>query len=280
MHLLTSLQLMMDFKSYYRTTPKEPLALPASAEPKPPTLPRAPSIKINTKGPGTPRPSVSFPADAQTSKATPLPRQPSAGLSKPAGAADTPVSSAKRPRPDSEERGSVAKRPKTETPSRPNGHGSQRSKLVTLRTTNPKRLALILGKPLSASPSSAARRSLPAGAPPKKESSPEAGSGIMDSIVAKPVRKPLPSGGDSVRKPLPTGGSSMSPPPPPPSHKMTVNTNVAQSATNTTPAVNSNNSAGQASSPPPATPGSATGRPKIKIVRKSQSGPSQSPPAP
>ena len=256
----------MDFKSYYKTQPKEPLQLPPPAEPKRPVqaLPRAPSIKINTKGSGTPRPSVSSAPDSQSINATPLPRQLSSSFPKSAGAADTPISSAKRPRPDSEERGSVAKRPKTETPSRPNGTAGRKRKMITLKTPNPKRLALILGQ-TPPSPGSAARRSLPGAPGPKLEASPEGDNGIQDSIVAKPVRKPLPSG-DAVRKPLPKGGSSMSPPPPPPP-KMTVNTSVSSSAR-------------QAGSPQPATPGSATGRPKIKIVRKSQSGPSQSPPAP
>lgn len=259
----------MDFKSFYKTKPKEPYVEPSPAEPKrPASLPRAPSIKINTKGSGTPRPSISGPSgEGSTVTATPTTRKPSINISKPA--LDTPAaSSAKRPLPDKDDSASsVAKRPKTETPTQPNslaGH-RRKSSIVTLKTSNPKRLALVLGQS-SASPGGSARTSLPGMV--KREPTPE---GVQDSIVAKPVRKPLPSGGESVRKPLPTGGSSISPPPPPPPPppKMTINTNPGAA-----PAT------GQAGPPPTPTPGSATGRPKIKIIRKPQPGASQSPPAP
>lgn len=252
------IQLMVNFKSYYKTKPKEPLVQPTPTEPKRPTpLPRAPSIKI--KASGTPRPSISGPSDGQSINATPVSRHPSISVHR---SVDTPTSSsAKRPRSDKE--GSappLAKRPKTQSPALTIGPDGQRrkSKIVTLKTSNPKRLAVVLGQ--TSKQTGSPRTSLPG--IPKKESSPE---GIKDSIVAKPIRKPLPTGGDAVRKPLPKAGAAMSPPPAPP--KMTINTNAGP--------------APGAGSPAPATPGSAsTGRPKIKIIRKSQSGPSQSPPAP
>ena len=245
--------------------PKAPYAEPSSAELKRPVaLPRAPSIKINTKGFGTPRPSISGPVDGQPFSATPAARKPSISISKTASDIPVPVS-VKRPLADKDDNASsAAKRPKTEAPTQPNGLDNQqrrRSKIVTLKTSNPKRLALVLGK-RSPTPGGPARASLPGMV--KAESTPEE---ARDSIVAKPVRKPLPTTGESVRKPLPTGGSSMSPPPLPP--KMTIDTNPRVSP-----------AGGQAGSPPPPTPGSATGRPKIKIIRKPQPGASSSPPAP
>lgn len=305
----------MNFNSYYKMQPKVPYAEPSAIEPKRPVaLPKAPSIKINTKGSGTPRPSISGaprpsisgtprPSISGTSRpsisgtprpsisgtprpsisgtprpsmsGTPRPsvsgpvdgqlltaaRKPSINLSK--AAPDTPVQSlAKRPLQDKDDgaSSSAAKRPKTETPTHPNGLDSQRRKgshIVTLKTSNPKRLALVLGQrssPLAGS----ARTSLPGMVKREPEDA-------HDIIVAKPARKPLPSAGESARRPLPTGGSSMSPPPP----KMTIDTNHRVSP-----------AGGQAGSPPPPTPGSATGRPKIKIIRKPQPGASSSPPAP
>ena len=260
---------MVQFKSWYKTKPKEPLIEPPPAEPKRPVaLPRAPSIKINTKGTGTPRPSISVPAvESPAVTETPAPRKPSviseskAVVSAPLQAHATP----KRPLPDAHaSASSVAKRPKMQTPIQVNGGSNpKRRKMVTLRTNNPKRLALVLAQ-APQQPATPARTSLPG--MPRKESPAEA---VHDSIVAKPMRKPLPTGGESARKPLPTSGSSMSPPPPPPP-KMTTNTNSGRPATGP----------GKAGSPQPPTPGSGVARPKIKIKRKPQPGASQSPPAP
>ena len=255
---------MMTFKSYYKTKPKEPIApplppLPRPVEaPRPAALPRTGSIKINTKGSSTPRPSVSGPSADHPSagKVTPAPRQPSFSQSKPS--VDTPPPVTKRPVPEGEEN-SAAKRARTETPKATGANGERRkSSIVTLKVADKKRLSMTLGEQ-SPTPK---RTSLPNVIPKKeKEPTPE---GVSDTI--KPARKPLPTG-DSARKPLP--GSSMSPPAPGPP-KMTINTSTKSAS----PAP-----AGQPTSTTPGTPASA--RPKIKIIRKTNpnSHTSGSPPA-
>ncbi|KAI6782277.1 Transcription initiation factor TFIID subunit-like protein [Emericellopsis cladophorae] len=207
----------------------------------------------------------------------------------PAKPVKLPTGSApKRPFDDSDDdEPMAAKRTKTSTPQPiiPSAPGRKR-KMITLKTKNPGRLAVILGQ----KPSAPRRTSLPGMAPKKeKEPTPEGVSaGIPPKHNRKPLpiggvtgdsaRKPLPGSGDPVRKPLPAGGASMSPPPPPPEKKsMKINTNTARAS----PKPLSNGTSG---SPAPATPLSASGRPKIKIVRKSTNpangGSSQSPPAP
>lgn len=233
------------------------------------TLHRAPSIKIKTPSIlSTPKP-LPAPAEGTTvTAATPvLSRKPSIiNVPKPATPADTPTSGSvpKRPRPEKDENGSPApKRPKTEThrstpkSATPDGVPRKR-RMVTLRTSNPKRLALILGQSMSPPPPN--RTALPS-LPAYKESSPAG-----DSIVAKPIRKPLPSGGE--RKPLPGGLAAAMAPPSTPS-LLKVNTKVS-------PAPPSRLPGGSASASTP-TPTSA--RPKIKIkVKAASSGASQSPP--
>lgn len=256
---------MMKFKSFYKTKPTEPIesALPPPSRPaepaRPVALPRTGSIKINTKGSGTPRPSISTPAAEQSAanNVTPLPRQPS--FSQPKPRVDTPPPTVKRPVPGGEEN-SAAKRPRTQTPQPSEANGRRKSSIVTLKISDKKRLSMTLGEQ-SPTPR---RTSLP-GIVPKKEKEPTP-EGVPAAI--KPARTPLP-GGDSARKPLP-GASSMSPPPPPP--KMTINTNAA--AASPAPSTQTGGSA------TPGTP--ASGRPKIKIVRKPNpgGGTSGSPPAP
>lgn len=275
---------MVNFKSHYKTTPKDPYRVPGVASPppvpqpppapRPVSLPRAPSIKINTKTPGVTAAAAGAPtptpaAGGQSITATPVPRKPSINITKPARSSEAPVpTSAKRPHPDKEDgTPSTAKRPKKDTSGQSNGAGGPRRKsnIVTLKTRDPKRLALILGQPPT---SQASSRGTPLPGLPKKEDSPE---GVKDSIVAKPAaRKPLPTGD---RKPLPTmSGSSMSPPPPPPPPPATASVNA-----NPRPSPD----AGKNGSPSPSVQAPApTGRPKIKIIRKSQSGLSQSPPVP
>ncbi|KAG9258262.1 transcription initiation factor [Emericellopsis atlantica] len=290
-------RLLMKFTSHYRIEPKQsksailpPPPLPAVEAPAPAPLARAPSIKINTNKPSTPRTSFS---DAAASQPPPPPKPASFSAPKEVSAPAKPVKLPaapvpKRPFDDSDDdEPMAAKRTKTSTPQPiiPSAPGRKR-KMITLKTKNPGRLAVILGQ----KPPVPRRTSLPGMAPKKeKEPTPE---GVSASIPPKHSRKPLPIGGvagdsarkplpgsgDTVRKPLPTGGSSMSPPPPPPEKKsMKINTNTARASPK--PLAN-----GASGSPAPATPLSAGGRPKIKIIRKSTNpatgGSSQSPPAP
>lgn len=263
---------MMRFRSFYKTKSKAPIQPafpfpppPRPAEvPRPVGLPRTGSIKINTKGSGTPRPSISTPAAEPPSAKiiTPASRQPSFTQTKPR--VDTPPATAKRPVPNGAEN-SAAKRPRTETPQPLEANGRRKSSIVTVKVADKKRLSIVLGveSPSTSTPTPK-RTSLPGIVKKEKEPTPE---GIPDAL--KPVRKPLPTG-DAVRRPLP-GASSMSPPPPPPPPRMTINTNAAAS-----PAPSSQ--AGRS-----ATPGTpASGRPKIKLIRKPKpdSGASGSPPAP
>lgn len=248
----------MKFKAYYKDKPKEPIAPPPPppapaaviAEPPRPVAPvRAGSIKIKTSASGTPRPSISTPSVASpaVNNVASAPRQPS--FSQPKPPANTPPPTVKRPLPAGEEK-PAAKRPKTDTPQPAENGQRRRSSIVTLKVSDKKRLSLALG---GQSPSPK-RTSLPGVALKKeKEPTPE---GVPESV--KSARKPLPSG-DSSRKPLP-GASPMSPPPAPP--KMTIDTNAATASPATGPQTGRS-----------ATPGTpASGRPKIKIIRKPNPG--------
>lgn len=257
----------MVFRSYYKTKPKN--FIPQQPPPelkRPAVLPKSSSIKINSK-PALQRPVAHVPSSNDTIVATPKPRAPSIsppGVARPSEAA---APSVKRPHPDKEQNHSPApKRPKIESKASSQDVRGERRKrrMVTLKTRNPKRLALILGQ--SMGPSTNGRTSLPSGAP--KEQSPS----VRDSITAKPVRKPLPTG---ERKPLP-GGPSQSPPALANAH---VSASVQASAP--LPKLSINTSArpspsSQGGSPGPSTP--ASSRPKIKIKIKAQQ--SQLPPAP
>ena len=233
---------------------------------KPAPLPRAPSIKISTKAATPQRPAGAALNGNDTIVSLPSVLQPpSMPIASAPRASETPsASSAKRARAEKEDNGTPApKRPKTES-HRPSVEGEKGNKgwrkrrMVTLRTNNPKRLAVILGQSLGTSPG--VRTALPTGT--SKESSP---GSFKDSITAKPARKPLPTG-DVVRRPLPNGGNgaSASPPAPQLPRKMSVDTSVAPA-----PAP-----ASMAGSPPAGTPTSA--RTKIKIIRK----PAPPPPPP
>ncbi|KAJ4266200.1 Transcription initiation factor TFIID subunit 2 [Fusarium torreyae] len=284
-------RLMMRFKAHYRTKPKEPIIqapppppppqpLPQPPEPKRPApLQKTSSIKINTHKTSTPtpqRPSAPPPAQSSASSqplgerdtivASPvLSRQPSVSSSsgsKPSWPPEpSSAPSVKRPRPDKDEHHTpVLKRPKVE---KPFGVDSgipkkKKSRIVTLKTKYPDRLAVILKK--SRKPSVNGRTSLPSGVP---RNGPPLSA--RDSITAKPARKPLPSG-DSARRPLP-GGPASSPQLPAPERKISLNTQ-----SNSTPKPKS---ASPATSTPP--PGAPTQRPKIKIIRKPQPQPPSAP---
>ncbi|KAJ4165176.1 hypothetical protein LMH87_006819 [Akanthomyces muscarius] len=256
-------RLVVNFKSYYKVKPKVPLPAISAAPIAPPIsngtefkkpslIGRTSSIKISTKPSisGAPR-ALSKPPIVQDSIVAHS--QPQTNGSP----ASTPGPVAKRPRPEKEEHASPApKRPKTETPMEAKGLWKKR-RMVTLRTANPSRLAVILGKSQSSTPAPV-RTALPGSTRP--ESSGE------DTPLK--IRKPLPSGG-VVRRPLPTGGASSTPQQTPaPKPKISVSTSSTPSAarpvSTPTPAL------GGAGSPAPDTPSSASGRPKIKIVRKPQ----------
>ncbi|OAQ62616.1 transcription initiation factor TFIID complex [Pochonia chlamydosporia 170] len=241
-------RLILKFKSHYKTQPKHPISFPAAVEaPRPAPLPRTSSIKINTgKASASQRPTPA-PAKSEVDTIVAASVPHINGTSKTdIGGVSTPASAApKRPRPENAHGTPLPKRPRTESSTTNGDKPSKKRRIVTLKTGNSKRLAVILGVPLGSS--SGVRTALPTGAP--KEPSP--GSAPKDSITAKP-RKPLPSG-DGVRKPLPGSAS----PAPQSTPKVTIDTKVA------TPSV------GKARSPPAsATPVSA--RPKIKIIRKPQ----------
>lgn len=247
-------RLMLNFKPYYKIKAKGLVAASSSTDIKrPPVLPRTSSIKINTKAATPQRPAAPATGDtivARTpltngSKATPTPNGDAVS-----GA------TAKRPRPEKEEGSSPApKRPKTATVGE-NAPTKKQRRMVTLKTTNPSRLAVILGQ-TAASPAPG-RTALPGFAPKESPSS---------DGTPKPARKPLPTG-DAPRKPLPTGSapSTPTPPPPPPTPKVKVEVNAA-----TAPAPAATPSA---SSPGAETPQGGVSRPKIKIVRKPQAPPS------
>ncbi|KAF4124908.1 transcription initiation factor TFIID subunit 2 [Geosmithia morbida] len=287
---------------------------------RPVSLPRAPSIKLKTSRPSLPggagtgnppsaagtsvarKPSVDVSRPAPPAPGTAVPPAPSS-------------SSAKRPHPDKDggSSQSAAKRPRTDAAShqQTNGHGSappRRRKMVTLKT-RPKRLALALGRPWpphsSSSTSSSSsssrdgpnRKALPGlfrrDSTPKKEGTPERSGGgfAKESVLAKSMRKPLPSTmSDPARKPLPKIGSAGSGPSTSPTPSHLTGTSGSGGLPKrpsvpkpSTPSAVARKSGSPAAPPTPsAAPGSAApaARPKIKIVRRSQPGPSQSPPAP
>lgn len=227
-------RLVVNFRCYYKTQPK------GAISPEKPAVQRTSSIKINTKA-AAQRPVGAVGAVAAVGVATGT--GPGSPASQPTGAAtvarvpETPsTASVKRARSEKEDKGSPApKCHKAESqPSSAEEKAGKKRRMVTLRTSNPKRLAVILGQ----QPAASSRTALPWGAP--KEPSP----GSKDA--AKPARKPLPTG-DGPRKPLPNGSGAARP-------KMSVDTKAASSS-----------KAG------PATPVSA--RPKIKIIRKPQPSP-------
>ncbi|KAM3561210.1 hypothetical protein MY1884_002477 [Beauveria asiatica] len=280
-------RLIVNFKSYYKIKPKVPLSVPAPApaaapEPtpapapalasslyggdvkKPPIIGRTSSIKISTK------PSLSSihrqsPKPSFSSTHRPSPKPPVVldsivAHSKPAtngSSTSTPLPVIKRPRPEKEEYASpAAKRPKTETPSDVKGQWKKR-RMVTLKTSNPSRLAVILGKSMSSTPTPV-RTALPGSL--RRESSNE------DTPLKN--RKPLPSGG-VIRRPLPTGSAASSPhqtPAPKPKISVSTSSMPAPPKAASTPS----GILGGVGSPAPDTPLSASSRPKIKLVRKPQ----------
>ncbi|ODA79486.1 hypothetical protein RJ55_05079 [Drechmeria coniospora] len=265
-------RLIVSFKSYYKTSPKSSIATPpiVPEAKKPAPLQRTSSIKISTKPAAhvTPqRPIASAPSSVDTIVAHLIPAKLQQFNRAPGGGAhhtDLPSSSsAKRARVGKEDSGSPApKRPKTEALSSSLNDDKPwvTRRMVTLKTKNPKRLAVILGQSPIATP--AGRTALPS--KPPGEPSP---GGSKDSIAAKPARKPLPTG-DGGRKPLPNGSvsataavsSPLAHQPP----KLSIDTKVHPSP------------AAKAASPVTGTPASA--RPKIKIVRKPVSLPQLPPP--
>ncbi|KAG6036636.1 hypothetical protein E4U41_005595 [Claviceps citrina] len=261
-------RLIVSFKSYYKTKPKEPLTLPPTptpaAPPRPTPLPRASSIKINTKPSGTlqrPTPLPPVPLMKKNAPDTIVATSAPQTNGKPAtthtaaaaGLVAPSASIPKRPRPENEQATPVSKRPKTDA-SNANGGGKslKRRRVVTLKTHNPKRLAVILG--VSPPTPSGVRTALPSGV--RREPPPS--GGVKDSIVAK-ARKPLPTG-DAVRKPLP--GSASSAPHSAPRVSSSVDNKSA------TPSAAAGTAGNASRFPSGGTPVSA--RPKIKIIRKPQ----------
>ncbi|KAM0485170.1 hypothetical protein ACHAPX_001151 [Trichoderma viride] len=302
-------RLMMNFKSYYKTKLKNAVPAPRTLAPEvklPPPLPRSSSIKINTKAAQPPQPQpLSQPSQPARPAAIPKPMPPAdtivaaPGVSRPLNGTNSLLKTgvklesqlgvlAKRPRPEKGDQVPTPKRPKVEGPSSSFERITalpKKRRIVTLRTSNPKRLAVILGhtKTLSSVPS---RTALPSGAPKEQPA-----LGLAKDINAlKPARKPLPSG-DIVRKPLPIGGSASSlsslgssptskifakhrppmPGPKPPSKSPSKSQSPSKSAT---PPVPSQPAAAATAAPAPV----PSARPKIKIIRKPQ--PTQAPPAP
>ncbi|KAK5992489.1 Transcription initiation factor TFIID subunit 2 [Cladobotryum mycophilum] len=229
----------------------KPASLPKFAQlprPTPPPKPTPPlQRQVPTSGPTQGNtiiatPSVSRPSNGPPSKVVIKTEHHSGGIL------------SKRPRPDkSDSLPPASKRPKTEqqTSSADRGLGAtstRHRRIVTLKTRNPKRLAVILGKSLGSSASS--RTALPGG--PAKEYS---GGHSRDGITVKPIRKPLPTG-EVIRKPLP-GSSHL--PTPPSTNKVLVKPH------------SSSTSLLKGGTPPAALQtGASTGRPKIKIIRKPQ----------
>lgn len=301
---------MMNFKSYYKTKLKNAVPAPRTPAPEvklPPPLPRSSSIKINTKAALPPQPlPLSQPSQPARPAAIPKPAPPAdtivaaPGVSRPLNGTNSLLKTgvklesqsgvlAKRPRPEKGDQVSTPKRPKVEGPSSSFERITalpKKRRIVTLRTSNPKRLAVILGhtKTLSSIPS---RTALPSGAPKEQPA-----LGLVKDINAlKPARKPLPSG-DIVRKPLPMGGSSSSlsslgssptskifakhrPPMPGPKPHSKSPSKSQSPSKSATPPVPSQPAAAAAPAPAPASVPSA--RPKIKIIRKPST---QAPPAP
>lgn len=297
---------MVNFKSYYKTKLKNSVPAPRTPVPEvklPPPLPRSSSIKINTKAaqPPAPAPQPSQPARPVTiSKPTPpadtIVAAP--GVPRPLNGTSSLLKTgvklesqsgllAKRPRPEKGDQVSTPKRPKVEQPSSSSFDKitalPKKRRIVTLKTSNPKRLAVILGhtKTLSSIPS---RTALPSAAPKEQPA-----LGLAKDINAlKPARKPLP--GEIVRKPLPMGGSSSSLSslpgsqttskifakhrPPMPGPKASSKSPSKSPSKSATPPVASQPAAAAAATSAPV----PSARPKIKIIRKPQ--PTQASPAP
>ncbi|EGR47272.1 uncharacterized protein TRIREDRAFT_108950 [Trichoderma reesei QM6a] len=219
-------RLIVKFKSYYKTKPKSAAAPP----PRPPApdairvplpAPKPSSIKISTKAAQQLSPSRPAPAPFPTTSSDTIVAagRPTNGTGLPPKTTVKPESQsgvlAKRPRPEKDNVPS-SKRPKVE-PEQPSNldkipaASPKKRRMVTLKTSNPRRLAVILGqtptptsKSASATPTSSGilgRTALPSAAPKEQSSS----GPVKDTNGPKPPRKPLPSG--EVRKPLPTGGS-------------------------------------------------------------------------
>lgn len=298
---------MVNFKSYYKTKLKNSVPAPRTPVPEvklPPPLPRSSSIKINTKAaqPPAPAPQPSQPARPVTiSKPTPPADTivAAAGVPRPLNGTSSLLKTgvklesqsgllAKRPRPEKGDQVSTPKRPKVEQPSSSSFDKitalPKKRRIVTLKTSNPKRLAVILGhtKTLSSIPS---RTALPSAAPKEQPA-----LGLAKDINAlKPARKPLPSG-EIVRKPLPMGGSSSSLSslpgsqttskifakhrPPMPGPKASSKSPSKSPSKSATPPVASQPAAAAAATSAPV----PSARPKIKIIRKPQ--PTQASPAP
>lgn len=281
---------MMNFKSYYKTKLKNSVPPPRPPLPEvklPPPMPKSSSIKISTKAgqpppPARPTPVPNPAPPSDTIVAASLTSRPINGtgpLSKPIIKSESqPGVLAKRPRPEKGDNVPASKRPKVESqPSNLDkmaGALPKRRRIVTLKTSNPKRLAVILGQSKSASTASTnpSRTALPS-APHKEQNS----FGLAKSLNApKPLRKPLPSG-DAVRKPLPTGGSSSSLPAPQPISKIFAKHRPpmpAPKAPSKSPSKSTTPPEPSQAAAPAAVP---SARPKIKIIRKSQ--PAQLPPS-
>lgn len=259
-------QFMMTFKSYYKTKSKSTVALPppppppVSAPPpeikRPITIGRTPSIKISSKVSTPQRVPLPTAGDSNTIVASSsAASNTNTPMSKNVSSIDSASNSTiKRPRPEKEDYASpiapVAKRHKLESSTPGPSSGGRKRLVVTLKAHSRKRLALALG--LAPPTNGFVRTALPSAQ--RKESSP---GSIRDSITAKPVRKPLPSG-EAARKPLPGSGSGPSASPPAP-------------AATPRPVIKSEHNPPPGVSPTVATPTSATSaRPKIKIIRKPQ----------
>ncbi|KAF5668568.1 transcription initiation factor tfiid subunit 2 [Fusarium heterosporum] len=253
--------------------PSVPPQRPSAPPQRPSVPPQRPSASPSIQSPKPSQPK----GERDTIVASPvLSRQPSvtsSSGSKPSWPPE-PSSSAniKRPRQDKDEHHTPApKRPKVEKP-----FGTESSvpkkprKMVHLRV-RPSRLASVLRK--SSKPSTNGRAPLPSGL---SRDGPPPSSSKSDSITAKPVRKPLPSG-DVVRRPLPGGPASL--PQPVPERKASHNTPAPErkvslnTHSSSTPKPKSASPA--TSTPPPGEP--PVQRRKIKIIRKSNPPPPSAP---
>ena len=236
-------RLIMNFRSYYKTKAKNPISFPTAPDAfRPPPLHKTSSIKIHTKSSTPHRLSLAkSESDTYVVASAPRANGPNGAAAQPdVSFASTPPplqAAPKRPRPEKDEHATPApKRPKTE------GFNGEKllkkRRIVTMRTTNPKRLAAILG--------------VPVGAPTSHRTAlPSATTGDLPDGTAAKVRKPLPTGGDGARKPLPGSAS----PVPNMTPRASIDTKASTPSAGTT--------AGS-----PATP--ASSRPKIKIIRKPQ----------
>lgn len=256
--------LIMSFRSRFRTKPKVPLP-PINPDVKRPiTLQRSSSIKITTKPAATPqRTALPGAAGAATNGVkSALGGPPVNGNAARRSASATPGPVPKRPL-DDKAPSPAPKRPKTEVEL---GSAITR-KVVTLRTSNPARLAVILGQPLPTSTPSTVRTALPGAAPrPAVDATP------------KPARKPLP--GSVERTPVPMLAPAPAPAPAPTPSTPAVSSAAAPKIVAATPVaappkpalpVLNTTPAGAATHKPAAAPETpVSARPKIKIIRKPQ----------